>query len=1046
MGHAASRRCWKFWPTLALSLLVAPASVGQIEALRQHDDQFIQGLREAGMPELLGRFVEQVDEDALDPVARQQLIIAQREFAATERFQRAVEASGVDPAAAEALFLESREAYEGLLAAQEKMITDNPQDERVPIWQTDLAAMLLDVYLPTYFNNAAWFYEFGVGTPEQAEAYERSVVLALELSASARDRIERLTGRLSSDGGDLRAKLEEMNIYFKLRQDYGQRRTPYWFAHSAYYVALLPQSHAYYQTVGNNPNVPHQGNTAELERTRLLEQAEIIGTGSLLNDPEVGTSMRLLAGRAMVGYGSVDRADEGVDGYLEAVITGSADTWQGFLASLGKARGRAVAGEVDTAMDILSGMDKHTFVSQQLNNGNMYPRLIAADLMHRMLLAPAEQARGEDRRLLLADAYEQPYMALINDDPADQFAPFLYRRWSQQVGPGEDPVSLPPMVRMGIGQIKTGQGGGLANQLVFLAQNDPLTNYPIPADRDRESQRRAEMKAQAEAELARGAAFNETLVGEETEPPLRATALMNLGFCKYYLAELAKYYDGEQSIDPYFAAAQLWATIGVELPDTAQAEQATQYAVTLLQQFDQLSNTGPEGVTNTEQRDAYRRAIDVMYEYWPRNDTAHALRVYTGFFVYELSGDLDDAIEVYRGMPSEHPDYFEARRQMILAMQKVYDTLSDERRQMELTGATGDNPDAQQIHERGLAQRAEDLARMRRELLETAERLEFTALDEYEQAEDPRRRFSAATARGGALVAIAAMESDEGDADRALDLLEGFENDFTPNGQLAPLIEQQPDPVKAQQQLDGLIQSAQERRILSLVQADDLDRIGPEAQAMIRAYPDVAAGVVNGVLQRIEDQIEVFQAARAKAVLPVNRAEADQNIARLAGVAVQLSELLVTWAADQGYTGNRLLPFETGLARALLLSDRAPDALSIMNRWLEEFPNNFDVVMLTADCALGAARANNSRTPNDINPALDGYKKIITYYNAQPGEKPARFWEAWLKSLLTLDYVGGEAAGPIGDRIRMLQNRVDPELGGPDFKPKFMELYARHLR
>ena len=1030
------------------ALTVAPSALGQMEALRRNDGVFIEGLRDEGMAELFGRFVEKVeDEGGLEPIAQQQMVIAQKDFAATASLARAMAELGQDDALAQQLFEESRNAYEAMIEAQKGLIDANAQDERLPIWQTDLASMLLDTYLPTYHRNAAWVYEFGVPSDEQRQAFEDAAVLALEMSGDARYRIEQLTGRLAQDGGDLRAKLEEMNIFFELREDYGQRRVPYWFAHAAYYTALLPDSHPYYVNLGSNRRVRNQAGTAALERARLLDQAEAVTTGNLSNDAQVGPAVKLLAGRILVATGDEDRADEGVSDYLEPIATEQASNWQGFLAQMAKARGRVVVGEIDTATEILSGMGDHPFVSQQFNNGNIDPRLLAADMLHRILMGPAEQARGADRAALLAEAYEMPYLPLVSGEASGRFSPVLYQRWAEQVNPGDDPASFPPMVRMGIGQIKTQLGATPASEVIYLSQNTPLSGIAIPAERERESDRRVALVDEAKAQFAQAIAYNETLIGEEVEDTVRALGLMNLGFDKYYLAEMDNHVFGAGQQAAYIEVAKLWATIGLELPDTEQAEQAMGFAMALYQVADNNHNAGPAGVTNTDYREGYRQVAETMYEYWPNHDTANNLRVYTGFYLYELSGQLDKAAEIYRGTPSSHPSYFEARRQMVLAMQKIYDNLADEIREMELTGATEDTPEAKAALERGLAQRNEDIERMRRELLNAAENLLDDAEDEVENGS---RRFSAATAAGGALVAVAAMEADSGNPDDALELLEGFEIDYNPAGRLADLVNAQPDPEQAQQQLDGLIQSAQERRILTLVDVADLsdeaerEEIGAQAQAMIKDYPDVASSVVNGVLQRIEDQIDSYRAARENSLLPVNRNAAQEKMTQLALVAVDLSELLVAWAKNNGYAGTRLLPFETSLAKALLLAERAGDAVAIMEPWLEEYPNNFDVILLTADCIMGAAADNNKTDIPTLKPALDLYYKIIIYYNSQPGEKPPRFWEAWLKSLQILDIAGGEHAEDIPEKVRMLQNRVSEELGGPEFQRHFLDLYAKH--
>ncbi|MFK7790935.1 MAG: hypothetical protein AB8C95_15765, partial [Phycisphaeraceae bacterium] len=234
-------------PGIATAVLLAagfslPVSA-QIEALRNGDDQYIDGLREQGMSDLLQRFSE--TDPPTDPIARLALDVSLKEFVASDLLARATLASQAqDFGQANQLFIDSRETFKELLAAQRKLIADHPDDERLPIWQTDFAEMLIDRYLPRYYQNVLWHYEFGLPSDEQKEAYESAMVEALAVTLDAANRLSQLPNRVGGNV-DLRGQLEEMQIWFKL-QDYTSINNPYWLAHAAHGVSLLPDDHDYF--------------------------------------------------------------------------------------------------------------------------------------------------------------------------------------------------------------------------------------------------------------------------------------------------------------------------------------------------------------------------------------------------------------------------------------------------------------------------------------------------------------------------------------------------------------------------------------------------------------------------------------------------------------------------------------------------------------------------------------------------------------------------------------------------------------------------------
>ena len=1026
---------WMSRLLLSVPLMGAMPAAGQIEALRSGDDQYIQGLREQGMSELLQRFSE--TDPPQDPIAKLALDVSLKEFVASDQLARATQASQMrDYAAANQLFQESRQTFEEVLAAQRQLIADHPNDERMPIWQTDFAEMLIDRYLPRYWQNVAWHYEFGMPSAEQKKAFEDSMIEALKVTLDASNRLSELPNRLGAKA-ELKDQLEEMQILYKL-QDYTSINNPYWLAHAAHSVSLLPDDHAYYVEGGK---VRGQRPEAAVEKARLRNRVVDECSAALARDERTKLTAKLLSGRTLVWSSDINDIDDGVEVYLEEAMSDSPGTTHGYLATLGKAVGRWNAGEKQTATEILNGMGSQQYVQ---SDGTVVSRLLAADLLFRLL---SSDAKGDLKKV--AAAYETAYIPLIDSEDA-RFKQVLFTRWASEVDDATDPSTLPATVRMGIGEQLTNQGAGLAQVAVAAAMQAPPA---IPAEAQTWKAQVEKQIADAQKILGQATKFNVTLTGEDMEAgPLLARGLYNLGTNKYWQAELEKMLKEDRNIgwQPYYGVAETWLSVATRVPDAEQAQQAVTFSIGLLLPMDEALNK--DSIREPGVRATYKAAFELINERWPQSEAAHNNRLYAGFFLYEKNGSLTEGAAVYNGLPSTHRDYYQAKRQMVYALHRAYRGQSDRLRLMIATKPLETPPDgltAEQLKEHNekklLWQQqhdalVEDITRKRDMIVEEAELVVIDAADEAENAREPSQRFAAATALGACRVVLAGMEADAGNADKAMTMIKGFEKQYSPAGPYKDLAALQPSPEGAIATLNGLVQSAQEQRILTLLDAKRTAEMASQAEVMMEQSPDVAAAVVNGVLQRIRAEIDREKRAIEAAAFQLQRDQAKEKIRFYANAAVDLGELLVQWADGQGFDDKKMAAYQMPLAESLMLAGRGSEALSIMEPILELYPNTFNILIRTGKAHLEVFK--QTKQPKNYESAMSHFSKVVKYYN-QTNEKPAPYWEAWLNIFELMDTAGGDPAKSIQKRARMLYG-VDENLGGPTFKEAFEVIIQRN--
>lgn len=1014
---------------LSCVLLPAWSASAQMNALRNKDDQFIQALRDQGMSDLLDRFVEVAPPE--EPIARRSLEIAQQQFRAEDTYARAISSlSNGDVQAGEELFQVSRSAYEGVLKSQRALIEENPDDERVPVWQTDLADMLLRVYLPQYHQKAPWYYEYGIPSAEQKKAFEDSVVLALEMTEDATRRLDGLASRVGADPS-IRAKLEELGIWFKLQGQFGKVITPLYYGQSLHYVSLLPDSHPYYKALGANPKIKNQASTPADERQRLRQLAQFALRGEVLEREDTQQIAQLFIGSSMVWSGGRNNADRAVAEHLDEV-TRVSDGWEGYLATLSTAVAKKEAGDLQTGVEILQGLlDSEQTIPYVRNDTSYHSRLIAADLMHRLLMEPTDKAQGKARTDLIATAYTTPYLPLIEVGPP--YTQILYDRWASMVKPDQDPNALPTLVRMGVGE----QLGLRAKTQAFEAIQISRADGVEAAKQSPQYQQMQELFEQANT-------YNQSLAAPETDDQVRARALWNLGNNHVTVYQIENELQaGQVSLDLLLVIPGPFATVVTELPDTEQAMGSAQQALTFLQFLDFQLNVKAGQIRKPELREQYVQVAEATFVNWPTIEIAHSNRSYIGAYVYEPRKLWDKAVEVYRGCPPEHASYFDCRTQMMWVLRRQYRELFDQVEIMENNPPADDAAEeVKQTYARQLADQKVEMDRVRRELLDDANHLRAVAERAIEDEVQPGRRFSALLALGAAKVVGSLMLGDAEETERALAMLEGFEQQFAPDGEFSELVAQQANVENAKSNLDGIVRSGLESRILALVRGGRVDQAVPEARRMMDAFPDAGSFVINGVLNKLETEIKKLEEIVRNSRVPAVRSEKQAEIKSLADVAVAMGEMVVGWAKDQKFEGARLMQYERDLARSLLIAGRPGEAAKIIKPWIEEFDRDPNLALLAGNIFFAEARSTPTKDEKNFIPAREQYTKVINAYGQMPN-KPPVYWETWYQNLLIDDFLGGDRARSIPGKILKLQNS-DPRLGETLFE-QFEALRIKHL-
>lgn len=592
------------------------------------DAALIDGLGKQGMGEL----IEHLDrtQPTSDPVLTKQIEIAKLRVAYRD------EGVGQPSKAA---------AFNRVIDATNKLIEDHRDHEQRPMWQTDLGEMLLFEYLPVIHQFGAEFYEFGVPTTEQREAFESVASEALIHLVDADRRFYQLRTELPRQA-DHQAKRVDTGLWDRMVKQYHKGRTAYYLAHAAYYTALLDNEHTYYKNLGD-PRMPRQQRVAADERRRLLDLA-IDSLKPFVEDTsdqfQIHQQSVTLTGRALL-MKSPSEPDEGQK-ILEDAEKLAGQPLQQLIATLARARSLDGQGMDRAASNLIARLAGHPAVS-----GNLLLRILVVDLDHRLKLARAQTLSESRRAEALAEAYAV-YDRLLADAeagaPKEKLRAYLYKRWAADVGEGvEVNEQLPAAVLAAVAELSRAQGQNLAIE----AEQLELDGKERPA---------AEKREQAQPKLGRAMQLCRVLLARpDLTETIKAEAMFNLAMATYYVAE--------GDVDRQVEAANIWTDLAEQTPDQPIAEEGIGHAITVLNQLHQMEPP-PMGVAP-----AYHRTAKVLFEKHGKSAAAHNERLYYGVFVLARAGDHAEAADILWAVPSEHVTYFVARREALFSMQHVFE-------------------------------------------------------------------------------------------------------------------------------------------------------------------------------------------------------------------------------------------------------------------------------------------------------------------------------------------------------------------------------------
>lgn len=686
---------------LAAAFVAAPVTA---QEERLDKSKLISGLAEEGMDELLGHYLNEVGDD-LDPVTRANLEVEQRLMTFRDI------GNGWD---------ERKDALNSAIDAKRGLVEDNAEHAyMVPIWQTELAELLLFAQISVAGRQSEMFIEFGIPDQEQRQIFHESAALAYELAANANDRFFDLSGKLARDEA-LRNELEESGVMFD-KQQFEEARTPIMMAVAAYYTTLLPDDHPYFANIAagkRNPMVPAQANSIVLERSRLLNDAydAIEPFASDTSDPfGIRKTIAMpLAGRIEAARGN---GDEGIDDWLRPIANDGQLKAQpiNLTAELAIAFAEASRGAFGEAEAQLGDLESHPLVE-----GNALYRLLLADAAHRIIQLDIEAKPADQQAVMLPRAY-QPYLDMLDAMDGDARAGmqgYVFTRWEESIPADADISGFPAMVRLAVAELALAR-----------AQN-AVAGIRLQVEGSAEK---------AEEQFARAIAAGESLTGEDVPEQFRARGTVALAIALAKREEAAD----EQDVAVIMRVIDLTRGVADAMPDQKVSEDAIHTSIFYARK---LHDVTLQGVAIPGAEEAYSRSAQVLFTRYDTLPVADEQRVhYAMHFLKPI-----DAIEQYGQVPFDSPDYYLAQRERLFSMESLWEAEESEA--------------------------GKELSRQT--LQDAADALAEEAQRDIDRGEDASRVIQAKLAQGVARIVQASLATQAANYDAAIELLEGFETDY----------------------------------------------------------------------------------------------------------------------------------------------------------------------------------------------------------------------------------------------------------------------------
>jgi tetratricopeptide (TPR) repeat protein len=768
----------------------------------------IDELAQQGMGELLLHLVE--TEKPSDPATAKQVEIAGLRIDYQRLLAEAGRTASRDPREAEALRKQAEQAFAKLTDATRALIRDFYDNDQRPIWQTDLAQSLIIDQLYGLNNAAPLFAEFGVTTPEQREALATVGPEVLSLLSDAQLRLFNLRGEIGRDPARSQ-KLQTSGLFFRLFDEYDQRRTPYYLAYAANLVAHLPDGVPYYTDpdAAKTLRIPHYEPDPQRERARLLELAELeldkaeskLGNGLGVRDAAIALRGRVLLAR--------DRADQAINA-VDELLSGEQRGLTWLTAKLTRAAALNVKGLPEQALQELRDLSSDPAVADDLRFS-----LLVTDLTHGVMLSEAEKLPPNRRDEAVAASY-QPYLALLSGPytgtQMQGLRDFIYKRWESTLGDTQGVDTLPPLVRLAVSQVLRQQGQAINAQIDGQDAQDLSSNA------------RLNLLKQAQDKFADAIRIAQTLTGPDVKPEIRSEAMYNQAIAMHSKAPS----------DPAnrLKVTTILTDLADQMPGQPVAEDAITAAVALLRELHQVLPT-PPGVEQ-----AYERAVSVLFNKFPTSEAADNERLYYGYTVFAQNGKHREAVDMFQRVPFDHDDYFAAQRQSLIS-----------------------------LHE--LDKQAQPAAkpRIRREIDSLTKRITTEAADIQGSSINPDRADAARRAEATTKLITAELAMDDRDFAAVISALDGFEQAYPDQADLIAEALQNRIIALGDAGKHEELAAAAQRMVTDYPEqaAPVIDQVLTQAEQRIESLQVELATATSQTRQALQTQIDAQ--ARAAAVL-----------------------------------------------------------------------------------------------------------------------------------------------------------------------------------
>ena len=962
-GEQSQMKHFVLWTVFAVTITVTASSARAQTSERYPKGRLIDGLVERGMTTLLEHLVATDPPD--DPTE------------AVELIYRVHLSRWEDPD------LEFPMRVQELAHAEQRMrglIKAHRDHESRPIWQTDLAGVLLFARLDTA-NVAGLFYEFGVPTAKQRLAVDRNAAEALEQLSDALQRLFVLQGELPKQKDHVQTRVNTgrwdrlMNRYFELR-------TRFYTGQACLYAALLADDHPFYQSLDKpEARLQMRGKTIAAERSRVVRKGIENLEDFIANDQDpygiYASSLSLTARLLLID----EKPDESLRRLQSLSKLSNLPPVTDLVMQMAIARAVHRKGRRTEAIERLEELRRH-----RLAREDPLIRLLVVDCTHRLLMAEAESAAEGSRRDAVRLAYGV-YDALMNDRSlgarSADLRSYIYRRWTAGIKPGQDLTALPPKVLRAAGSLSAQEADDLLDQ--SMATQDPKQR--------RELGDRAAAKYQGAIEVSRELLQRDAISAED-----EAEA--------HYVLALATYRAGGGDRSKTVEAVRRWTDLAGRQPNQEVAERAISHAVKLARP---LLLDAPD---DKDVQQLYERATSILFDQFPRITAADEERVHYAQNVLMAHDRFEQALKMLDGVnlgDGNTAIYYAAQSEVLYCLKRMIET----------SDGSGLSKLASQLRDR--------VGRLKRDV-------ESNGGGEPE----PLAAKTVATALAHAHAAMAALLMKEGDHEAAaeqLRLVEGLDVP-TPVRHAA-----RGDLIGSLAKLGRYDQLQEEaKRLMDTAPGDAapviynvLNQIGQQTEALRRD-----ALMPQTPQERRRKLLEDSQASAGAAVILAQlllewaRQQPAMNQTRIDEFRiVEAKAKTVAGMPDAAVETLNQIRQQPQFANDLTLLDALADAhfqAGVRHRDRQ----SVDGQSVVDDRQRGSLIAS----ANVLNMILNGVEPY------DDGKYPAEWWQAWVKRLQINDILGQDTQD-IPFRIKQLR-LTDPMLGGEPFRSQLQRLENKH--